>query len=85
MARAVLRARVTAAAEQSRGEAGFFAQLREDGVLVRLRFSGISPGEVTRYSVAHPGRADRDGSPRWYAVGRLADGLTLPPLRRCWN
>ena len=67
MARAVLRGRVTAAAEQARDEAGFFAQLRESGVLVRLRYSEINPGEVTGYAVAHPGlhgtgRIDRGGT-----------------------
>ena len=85
MARAVLRGRVTAAAEQARDEAGFFAQLRESGVLVRLRYSEINPGEVTGYAVAHPGYTERDGSPRWYGGGRLAAGLTLPRLRRNWE
>ena len=85
MARAVLRGRVTAAAEQARDEAGFFAQLRESGVLVRLRYSEINPGEVTGYAVAHPGYTERDGSPRWYGGGRLAAGLTLPRLRRNWD
>ena len=55
MARAVLRGRVTAAAEQARDETDFFAQLRESGLLVRLRYSEINPGEVTGYAVAHPG------------------------------
>ena len=85
MARAVLRGQVTAAAEQARDEAGFFAQLRESGVLVRLRYSEINPGEVTGYAVAHPGYTERDGSPRWYGGGRLAAGLTLPRLRRNWD
>ena len=84
MARAVLRGRVTAAAEQARDEAGFFAQLRESGVLVRLRYSEFNPGEVTGYAVAHPGYTERDGSLRWYGGGRLAAGLTLPRLRRNW-
>ena len=64
MARAVLRGRVTAAAEQARDEAGFFAQLRESGVLVRLRYSEINPGEVTGYAVAHPGL---------HGTGRIAE------------
>ena len=64
MARAVLRARLSGAAEQARHEAGFFARLRESGVLVRLRFSEISPGEVTGYAVPSPGtwiRAEHPG------------------------
>ena len=85
MARAVLRGRVTAAAEQAWDEAGFFAQLRESGVLVRLRHSEINPGEVTGYAVAHPGYTERDGSLKWYGGGRLAAGLTLPRLRREWD
>ena len=85
MARAVLRGQVTAAAEHARDEAGFFARLQESGVLVRLRYSEINPGEVTGYAVAHPGYTERDGSPRWYGGGRLAAGLTLPQLRRNWE
>ena len=85
MARAVLRGQVTAAAEMARDEVGFFAQLRESGVLVRLRYSEINLGEVTGYAVAHPGYTERDGSPKWYGGGRLAAGLTLPRLRRNWD
>jgi hypothetical protein len=85
MARAVLRHRVTTAAEYAQDETGFFAQLRESGVLVRLRFSEINPGEVTGYAVSLPGHTDQDGTPRWYGGGRLADGLALPQLRRYWN
>jgi hypothetical protein len=85
MARAVLRGRVTEAAEQARDEAGFFAQLRESGVLARLRYSEINPGEVTGYAVAHPGYTETDESPKWYGGGRLAAGLTLPRLRRNWD
>ena len=85
MARAVLRGRVTAAAERARDETDFFAQLRENGVLVRLRYSEINPAEVTGYAVAHLGYTERDGSPRWYGGGRVAAGLTLPRLRRLWG
>ena len=85
MARAVLRSSVTTAATQARDEAGFFAQLRESGVLVRLRYSEINPGEVTGYAVALPGHTEQDGTPRWYGGGRLATGLTLPRLRQGWN
>ena len=85
MARAVLRTRVTAVAEQAQDEAGFFAALREAGVPVRLRFSEINPSEVTGYAVTIPGHTGPDGAPRWYGGGRLADGLTLPQLRRRWN
>ena len=85
MARAVLRATVTKAAQQAHDEAGFFARLQEAGVLIRLRYSETTPGEVTGYAVALPGHAGQDGEPRWYGGGRLASGLTLPQLRRQWD
>ena len=81
--RAVLRNKLTMAA-QAPDEAGFFARLREAGVLVRVRFSQIDPGQVTGYGVTLPGHTGPDGSPRWYGGGRLAVGLTLPQLRRRW-
>ena len=85
MARALLRATVSKAAQQAHDEAGFFARLQEAGVLLRLRYSGTTPGEVTGYAVALPGHAGQDGEPRWYGGGRLASGLTLPQLRRHWD
>jgi hypothetical protein len=84
-ARAVLRNRVSAAAEQARDEAGFFSRLRADGVLVRQRFSDINPGQVTGYAVGLPGHDAGDGTPLWYGGGRLAAGLTLPRLRHRWG
>jgi hypothetical protein len=83
--RAVLRNIVTQAAGQARDEAGFFAGLQEAGVLVRLRFSQICPGQVTGYSVGLPGHDGRDGAPLWHGGGRLAAGLTLARLRRRWG
>jgi hypothetical protein len=53
-ARAVLRNVVTDAAEHTRDETGFFARLREAGIVVRLRFSEICPGQVTGYAVGLP-------------------------------
>ena len=53
--RGTLRTLVTRAAEQSTDATGFFARLREAGVLVRVRFSEIDPGQVTGYSVTLPG------------------------------
>ena len=83
-ARGVLRCKVAAVARQTRDEAGFFAALREAGVLVRLRFSERCPGQVTGYAVGLPGQNARDGTPLWYGGGRLAAGLTLPRLRVGW-
>ncbi len=84
-ARVVLRNAVTAAAERAEDEAGFFARLGEAGVLVRLRFSETSPGEVTGYAVGLPGHDGGDGEPLWYGGGRLSAALTLPRLRRRWD
>ncbi len=83
--RGVLRASVVQAAEQSFGEAEFFARLRASGLLVRERFSEINPGEVTGYAVSLRGHAGRNGAPRWYGGGRLHDSLTLPRLRSTWT
>ena len=82
--RAVLRNKVTIAAQQARDEAGFFARLREAGVLVRVRFSETDLGQVTGYAITLPGHTGPEGVPRWYGGGRLAAGLTLPQLRRHW-
>jgi hypothetical protein len=82
--RGTLRTLVTRAAEQATDETGFFARLREAGVLVRVRFSEIDPGQVTGYSVTLPGHTGPDGTPVWYGGGRLAAGLTLPRLRDRW-
>jgi hypothetical protein len=84
-ARAVLRNIVTGAAEQARDEAGFFAGLREAGLLMRLRFSETSPGQVTGYSVSLPGDTGGGGTSVWYGGGRLSAGLTLPRLRERWD
>ena len=83
--RGVLRATVAQAAEQSFGEAEFFARLRASGLLVRERFSEINPGEVTGYAVTLRGCTGTDGTPRWYGGGRLHDSLTLPRLRARWT
>jgi hypothetical protein len=84
-ARAVLRNIVTGAAEQARDETGFFARLRDTGVLVRARFSEINPGQVTGYSASLPGHVDRDGAPIWYGGGRLSADLTLSRLHCRWG
>jgi hypothetical protein len=83
--RAVLRNKVTLAAQQARDETTFFDQLGQAGVQVRLRYSEIDPGQVTGYAVSLPGHAGPGGAPRWYGGGRLAAGLSLPQLRRRWS
>jgi hypothetical protein len=83
--RAVLRTTVTEAARHSTGEADFFAQLRACGLLVRERYSELTPGEITGYAVTLPGHTSPDGTPCWYSGGRLHPSLTLPQLRNAWN
>jgi hypothetical protein len=83
--RGTLRTMLTRAGEQTTGETGFFAGLRDAGVLVRLRHSETDPGQITGYAVTLPGHTGPDGTPLWYGGGRLAAGLTLPRLRQRWN
>jgi hypothetical protein len=78
--RAVLRNKVTMAAHRARDETGFFARLREAGVLVRVRFSETDPGQVTGYAITLPGHTGPKGGLRWYGGGRLAAGS---PCRSC--
>ena len=85
VARGLLRHKVLDAAAHARDEAGFFARLRETGVLVRLRFSQINPGQVTGYAVALAGHVGKDGALLWYGGGRLAAELTMPQLRAVWS
>jgi hypothetical protein len=85
VARGLLRHKVLDAAAHARDEAGFFARLREAGVLVRSPFSEINPGQVTGYAVALAGHVGEDGAPLWYGGGRLAAELTLQQLRTAWS
>jgi hypothetical protein len=83
--RALLRSAACSAAEQARNESGFVERLGDAGVLVRLRYSGQRPGEVTGYALSLPGHADGHGQPIWYSGGRLSADLTLPRLRGRWR
>jgi hypothetical protein len=84
-ARGVLRTMVAEAAERSADDAGFFTRLCGAGVLVKLRFSELNPGQVTGHSVGLPGHTGGDAEPVWYSGDRLADRLSLPRLRRRWS
>ncbi len=83
--RSTLRRRVATAAAGARTEDEFFTALREDGVLVRLRFSARTAGQVTGYAVALPDDLAPSGGPIWFGGGKLAGDLTLPSLRRRWT
>ena len=45
-------------------------------MLVRRRYSTLSPGEVTGYAVGMPGHTGKDGQVVWYGGGKLAADLT---------
>ena len=82
--RITLRRQVTTAAASAGSEQEFFARLNQVGVLVRMRFSVKSPGQVTGYAVALPDDTAKDGGPVWYGGGRLATDLSWPKLRQRW-
>jgi hypothetical protein len=83
--RITLRRHAGTAAAAASGEAEYFGQLQRAGVMVRLRYSTRTPGQVTGYAIALPGDTGRDGQPVWYGGGRLAADLTLPRLRARWH
>jgi hypothetical protein len=81
--RVLLRTAVRRAADKSGTTTEFFDRLREDGLLVKARYSQTSPGQVTGYAVAFP--VDREGvEPTWCPGSRLADDLSLSRLLRRW-
>ncbi len=73
------------AAAGARSLAQFLDRLRDDGVMVRQRFSDRTLGQVTRYPVALPGQTEPAGKPIYFGCGKLAADLTLPKLLRRWN
>jgi hypothetical protein len=83
-AKAALRSAAWTAAERSRDEGGYFAALRQAGVLIRYRYSQVQPDEVTGYALGAPGCLDGNGRQLWYSGGQLAGTLTLPRLQRRW-
>ena len=70
--RAALRREVCTAAAGAGTEQEFFARLAQAGVLVRLRHSTTSPGQVTGYAVGLARHTARDGGVIWYGGGKLA-------------
>jgi hypothetical protein len=83
--RAALRREVCTAAAGASTEQEFFTRLRQGEVLVRLRHSTTSPGQVTGYAVGLAAHTARDGGVIWYGGGKLAADLTLPKLRTRWQ
>jgi hypothetical protein len=83
--RTALRREVCTAAAGAGTEREFFTRLAQAGVLVRLRHSMTSPGEVTGYAVGLARQTARDGGVIWYGGGKLAADLTLPKLRARWH
>ncbi|QFG26284.1 relaxase [Actinomadura sp. WMMB 499] len=83
--RTALRRHVAMAAAGSETEDDFFATLKEAGVLVKIRHSVRTPGEITGYAVALPHHTNQKGQPVWFSGGKLAANLTLPKLRHRWS
>jgi hypothetical protein len=83
--RITLRQAVQHAADSTTGLGAFCGHLDNAGVLVRLRYSSTTPGQVTGYAVAVPGDVTPAGEPVWYSGGRLAADLTLPQLQARWH
>ena len=83
VARGLLRHKVLDAAAHARDEAGFFARLRETGVLVRLRFSEVNPGQVTGYAVALVGHVGEDGGPAVVRRRTAGSGADLAATSSC--
>jgi hypothetical protein len=80
-----LRRRVRAVVAVSLSEEEFFARLRDDGVLVKVRVSPTNAAEVTGYAVGLPTARDGVGEPVWFAASHLATDLSLPKLRIRWG
>jgi hypothetical protein len=83
--RTTLRRHVTTAAASAASAEEFFARLDQAGVLVRLRYSTRTPGQVTGYAVALPGDTARNGEPVWYGGSKLAADLSWPGLAQRWT
>jgi hypothetical protein len=80
-----LRRRVRAAVAASMSEEEFFARLRDDGVLLKLRPSQTNPDVFTGYSVGLPTERDKAGEPVWFGASHLAADLSLSKLRIRWG
>ena len=83
--RTTLRRHVSTAAASAASTGEFFARLDHVGVLVRLRHSVTTPGQVTGYAVALPGDTTKTGEPVWYGGGKLAADLSWPRLCQRWT
>jgi hypothetical protein len=83
--RTTLRRHVATAAAGAQSEGDFFAALEHAGVLVKLRHSARTPGQITGYAVALPHHNNKQNQPVWFSGGKLAANLTLPKLRKRWS
>jgi len=81
--RVALGREVRAAAGGAQDVEGFFARLRDVGLLVKQRRSERD-GALTGYAVALPDRTGSAGGPVFYSGGKLAADLTLPKLVARW-
>jgi len=83
-ARESLRRQVRAVAAAASSESDFFDRLATAGVLVKLRRSTITAGQVSGYAVGLPDHTTGAGATVWYSGGKLAADLSLPRLRTRW-
>ena len=86
--RDVLRTLVRQALAGTDGWDEFAARLHRSGVLVRERFSTVTPDQLTGYAVALPTtgpRAHGGQTPVWFGGGKLAPDLSLPQLHARWT
>jgi hypothetical protein len=83
--RTTLRRHASTAAASAASTEEFVARLNQAGVLVRLRYSVTTPGQVTGYAVALPDDTTRNGQPVWYGGGKLAADLSWPKLQQRWT
>ncbi|WP_024936262.1 relaxase/mobilization nuclease domain-containing protein [Actinomadura welshii] len=80
---AMLRTTVRRAAEEARTAIEFLDQLRDCGLLVKVRYSQQVSGQITGYAVALP-TEPADEEPAWFSGSRLADDLSLTRLQQRW-
>lgn len=84
-ARVTLRREVRAAAAVTGDPEAFVAELRDRGLLVRVRHSQLDEDEITGYAVALPEDRVGDSASVWFGGSKLASELSWTRLRSRWN
>lgn len=84
-ARVTLRREVRAAAAVTGDPDAFVAELRDRGLLVRVRHSQLNEDEITGYAVALPEDLVGDSEPAWFGGSKLAPELSWTRLQSRWS